>query len=182
MTMTTEYPLVDSLLGGLDHQELKNLIVPMVARLVELDEVAWQARLEDDGFTAQQVSTLKSCVREWLDQINVDDLSQRLISAQDINDEAEIMWILDSWAADVSSGSRLAAIAQAGFPMPLDAVCYAVGHLRALTHTTIEFETMRRELMAQPAKHFAMTPEQVAEGVALSEVGLAEDAKGWPAY
>ena len=182
MTMTMERPIVDNLFVNFDDQQLKDLISPTIAKLVALDELAWQTQLEGDGFTAGQVSALKACVREWTDLIDVDDLSKRLMSVRDIRDDAEIIRVLDTWAADVSMSSSLAGIAQADFPMPLDAVCYAVGHVRALTYATLEFETMRRELEAGPEKDFSMTPEQMAEGVKLAESGLAEDSKTWPVY
>ena len=183
MATTTEHPIVDNLLGGLDYQGLKDLVFPTFLKLVELDESAWRIRLKDDGFSEEQVAAMKSLISEWADGVDMEELSKRLMSVHDIDDEAEILRVLDTWSTDVSMGSRLADIAQTGFPVPLDAVCYAIGQMRTLTLATIKFEAMRRELAQQPRKNYSvMTPEQVAEGVTLAEAGLAEDAQAWPIY
>ena len=49
-------------------------------------------------------------------------------------------------------------------------------------NSAFRFESARRGTLSEPEPDFHMTDEQIAEEIALAELGLAEDAAEWPPY
>ncbi len=55
-------------------------------------------------------------------------------------------------------------------------------HQVVSTDGATAFQDMMRRFRETPAPDWSLTEEQIAEGVELAEVGLAEDAETWPGY
>ena len=181
MTMTIERPIVDDLFINHDDWDLKTLFEPIIQRLIRLDYAEWRTQFAIDGFTDAQVETLETMVQEWINT-GKDSLAEQLTAVQSIEDDEERERVVDRWLDSLSRSAIANPIRRAAYPMPLDAICYAVGQLGRVINASVEFEVMRRELLNQPNENWSMTPEQIAEGVSLAELGLAEDAKAWPHY
>ena len=49
-------------------------------------------------------------------------------------------------------------------------------------NSSAAFEVMRRKFSEAPTPDWSLTPEQVEEGIALAEAGLAEESQTWPSY
>jgi hypothetical protein len=177
-----ERPIVDSLFINQDEWGLKALFEPTIQKLVRLDHAGWRTQFATDGFSDVQIKTLDSLVQVWLNQMDKDGLSERLTAIEAIQDDTEIDQVIIPWLDQLSRVTIAEEIRRSRFPTPLVAVCYAVSQLAHIIDAAVGFETMRRELLEKPSSDWCMTPEQIAEGVALAEEGLAEDAKIWPAY
>ena len=182
MTMTMERPIVDSLFTNQDEWGLKALVEPIFQKLLRLDHAGWRTQFAADGFSDIQIKTLDSLVQEWLKQIDRDTLSEQLTTVETIREGMEVDQVIVPWLDQLARVTIAEAIRRSGFPMPLDAVCYAVSQLAHTIDAAVAFETMRRELLENPSPDWSMTHEQIAAGVALAEEGLDEDAKVWPAY
>lgn len=55
-------------------------------------------------------------------------------------------------------------------------------HHSISTGSASAFQNMKRRFQETPAPDWSLTEEQVAEGIALAEAGLAEEAETWPSY
>lgn len=180
-----EQPIMDHLVASAEAKEKWGFaaqLKPTVSELVNLDYSGWLQRFADDGFTDAQVQTLDASVEEWTGQIDVDALSERLVTVEDISDDAELEQTVGDWLERLPRDGISTIIARAEFPNRFGAVCYALSQLARIIDGAIEFERMQRDARMQPDENWSMTPEQVAEGIALAEAGLAEDAKTWPPY
>lgn len=182
MVVQVESPIVDRLFTSHSDEDLKALFEPIIKNLLHLDHAEWRLQLTTDGFDSAQVELLESIVREWTGHIDKDDLYERLMAVQSIEDDAEREQVVVQWLGGISTGAVGDAIRQAGFPMPLDAVCYALGQLNRVINGAVEFEVMRREAVEQPTGGWSMTPEQIEAGIELAERGFVEDVKTWPNY
>lgn len=180
-----ERPIMDHLVASPEANEkwgFEARLRPTASELVNLDYSGWRRRFVADGFTDAHVQTLDALVEEWTGQIDVDSLTERLGAVEDLFDDAALEQIFADWLESVPRDGLSAFVARAEFPDNFVAMCYALGQFARIIDSVIKFEKMQREAQIQPAVDWYMTPEQVAEGIALAETGLAEDAKTWPRY
>ena len=182
MTMTMERPIVDSLFTNQGNMVLINLFAPTIEKLTSLDYVGWRAQLAADGFTDDRVEELESLLQDWTGRIDRDSLLQALMSVEDMYDEDDRERVVTEWLEAISASSVVEPIVLAKFPEPLDALCYAVSRLGHIIYSAVSFEFARRQMVEEPLPDLTMTPAQIAEGVALAELGLEEDSKVWPRY
>ena len=183
MTMLMEHPIVDNLFGNQDDLDFKALFGPTMEKLIGLDHEGWRTQLKADGFDDNHVQELEVVVQSWTSRhVDKDELTKRLAVVEDINDETSLGEVVAAWLDGLPRNWIVESIVNAQFPMPLDAMCYAGARIKDILVAAVMFETTRRELQAGPPPNLAMSAEQIAEGVALAEMGLVEDAKAWPHY
>ena len=183
--VTMERPIMVHLVESPEAKEkwgFEPRLRPIVSELVNLDYSGWLQRFADNGFTDAHVQTLDALVEAWTGQIDVDDLSEQLAAVEDISDAAELEHTVGDWLERVPRDGISTIVARAEFPSKFGAVCYALGQLAHIIGGAIEFEKIQREARLQSAADWSMTPEQVAEGIALAETGLGENAKTWHRY
>ena len=174
--------IVEHVTGLGNESALKSVLLPIFPKLFNLDFAGWQTQFNADGFTDGDIDKLDAIVEEWISSINLERLPALVSNIQDMGDESELEQAYNRCLGQVPLDQVSRQIWSAGFPNPTDAFCYAVGRLGHVIDSIFAFESMSRELRDQPDIDWSMTPEQVAEGVALAEVGLAEDATSWANY
>lgn len=182
MTMAIERPIVNSMFSNRDDLDPIALLAPTIEKLTNLDYLGWREQLAADGFTDDRVDELESMLQDWTGRMDRDSLSKALTSVNDVYDEDERERVVTDWLEASSPSSIVAPIALAQFPNELDALCYAVSKLGHIIYSAVSFELARRQMTEEPPRDLTMTPEQIAEGVALAEAGLEEDSNAWPRY
>lgn len=157
----------------------------VVSRLMELDYAGWRKQFADSGFTDAQVDRLEAVVQDWISQIDVDALRKRLKTVSDISDtgdESELGQALGDWMERIPKEEVANQVVEGNYPNPLEALCYAMSCMGQVATSAVGFEMMRRDWAETPEPDWTLNPDQIAEGVALAEAGLAEDARNWPPY
>ena len=59
---------------------------------------------------------------------------------------------------------------------------FSKGDWESIINSAAAFEAMRRKFSEVPTPDWSLTPEQVEEGIALADAGLAEESQTWPSY
>ena len=183
-----ERPIISHIVNLPDAREtwgLDSVIRATVSRLLSLDYDGWRKRFADSGFTDAQVESLEAVVQDWISQIDVDALRKRLRTVSNISDtgdESELGQTLGDWMERIPKEEVANQVVEGNYPNSLEALCYAMSRMGQIASSAVGFEMMRRDWAETPEPDWTLTPDQIAEGTALAEAGLAEDARTWPPY
>lgn len=186
--LVMERPIISHIVNSPDAREtwgLDAVVHAMVSSLLKLDYAGWRQQFTDSGFTTAQVERLEAAIQGWLSEIDVDALRKRLRTVGDIRDTgdgSELGQVLDDWMEGIRKAEVANQVVEDNYPNPLEALCYAMSYMGQIAASAIGFEMMRRDLAETPEPDWTLTPDQIAEGVALAEAGLADDARTWPPY
>ena len=151
--------------------------------LVGLRHADWMERVASSGFTENDVRNLDDIVSSSLDELALaGELASALRRAEDIDSEAELSLALVRSLDIQRQEALIKAILNADLPDPIVAVAYLMRCITRAVNSALWFERARRARLEEPEPDFAMTDEEIAEGIALAELGLAQDVAEWPPY
>ena len=154
-------------------------------RLVEmaaLSHADWMEHLSGLGFTEESVHDLDHTVSSLFDGPKlVGQLMSALREVKDIDNEAELMPALLSCMNPVQHWAKLGILTNA-FPDPITALTYMARHIVHIVGTAIWLESARRRALEEPVSLAPLSDAEIADGVRLAELGLAQDVAEWPPY
>ena len=183
--VTMERSIIDHIVGSPDIREtwgLEAAIRSMIFDLLALDYHGWQEKLAADGLTEGQIEKLNGFVDRWVSELDTAGLSQQLQDLEDIGNDSATERILIEWLRGISAADLNRLIARERFSNPLDVLCYAMTQIKQVLNSAVAFELMRRDIELEPPAGWSLEEDQIAYGIELAEIGLAEDAKTWPQY
>ena len=154
-------------------------------RLVEmaaLSHADWMEHLSGLGFTEESVHDLDHTVSSLFDGPKlVGQLMSALREVKDIDNEAELMPVLLSCMNPVQHWPKMGILMNAS-PDPIAALTYMARHIVHIVGTAIWLESARRRALEEPVSLAPLSDAEIADGVRLAELGLAQDVAEWPPY
>lgn len=180
--MLDERTLVDHIVSLSDSWDGSALLGPIVIRLMGLDDAGWSAYLAGDGFTDAEVERLDDLTEAWIERTDLRRLTNSLAGVADLDSTAEMALIFQEWPSDDDWSAICQLVGDAGFPNPLDALCYAASELMRAASVAIAMESAQRSADAESDSDWEIHPDDVALGQAIADEGLMEDLKSWPTY
>lgn len=163
---------------GFSLEEVRLRLVEMVT----LSHVDWAEHLAGLGFTEESVHDLDHTVSSLFNGPKlVGQLMSTLREVKDIDNEAELTPILLSSMNPVQQWAKLGILMNDSRD-PVAALAYMARHIVHIISTTLWLESMRRRALEEPVSLAPPGDAEIADGVSLSELGLAQDVAEWPPY
>ena len=154
-------------------------------RLVEMATLShgdWAEHLSGLGFTEESVHDLDRTVSSLFNGPKlVGQLMSALREVKDIDNEAELLPILLSCMNPVQQWAKLAILINDSRDSVV-ALAYMARHIVHIISTALWLESMRRRALEEPVSWGPLSQAEIAEGVMLAELGLAQDVAEWPPY
>lgn len=178
--VTMELSIMDHIVSSPDAREtwgLEAAIRSMISDLLDLDYHQWQQKLSANGLTDLQINSLNEFVDQWASRIETARLSAQLEEIEAIVNNPQTSLVLGQWFSKISTDDLQQMVVDEGIPNTLDVLCYAMCQARDIASHVVAFELARREVDHGPSVDWSMTPDQVAYGTEMAEIGLAEDAE-----
>ena len=126
-----------------------------------LDDAGWSAHLAGDGFTDAEVERLDDLTEAWIERTDLRRLANSLAGVEDLNNTAEMTLIFQEWPSDDAWSAICQQVGDAGFPNPLDALCYAASELMRAASVAISIESARRSAAAEHEADWEIHPDDV---------------------
>ena len=183
--VTMELPIMDHIVSSPDAREtwgLEAAIRSMISDLLDLDYHQWQEKLSATGLTDLQIKNLNEFVDQWASRIETASLSTQLQGIEDVANNPQTSQLLGEWFNRISTDDLQQMVVDERLPNPVYILSYAMCQTRDIASRVAAFELARREVDHGPSIDWSMTPDQVACGTEMAEIGLAEDAEIWPHY
>lgn len=154
-----------------------------LATLANLDQAEWMRYLSDVGFGDDDIRRLEDTTDSLFNELGLASrLSHALRAVWDLDDEAELSSAVRRCVDSTRQWDVTGALLSAVHPDPVAVLAHAMRHTNHVVDTAVWLERARRRAFNEPEPDFTMTGEEIAEGVALAELGLAQDAATWPPY
>ena len=154
-------------------------------RLVEmtvLSHADWIEHLSGLGFTEESVHDLDHTVSSLFDGPKlVGQLMPALREVKDMDNEAELVPVLLSCMDPVQHWANMG-IPLRDFPNPPVVMVCMARHMIPVICTAVWLESARRRALEEPVSLGPLSAAEIAEGVELAELGLAQDVAEWPPY
>ena len=185
-----EAPIVEFVIGSpysprqepgpqLDVDEMRSRLTEMLG----LSHGDWMQRLVTDGFTETDIGRLDELVASLLNELELAGLLAAILGeVGDLDDEAELKIGLVKWLSQAQWETIARQIRPEDFPDRFSVLAHATRHLWHLADSTIWLESARRKASNEPKIDYRLDEEQIEEGIAMAEAGLAEVAREWPTY
>ena len=185
-----EAPIVEFVIGSpysprqepgpqLDVDEMRSRLTEMLG----LSHGDWMQRLVTDGFTETDIGRLDELVASLLNELELAGLLAAILGeVGDLDDEAELKIGLVKWLSQAQWETIARQFRPEDFPDHFSVLAHATRHLWHIADSTIWLESARREASNEPKIDYRLDEEQIEEGIAMAEAGLAEDAREWPTY
>ena len=156
-------------------------------RLVEmtvLSHADWMEHLSGLGFTEESVHDLDHAVSSLF---NGPELVGQLMSAlrevKDMDNGTELVPALISCMNPMQHWIKMKMeIPLSDSPNFLVALVCLARHIMPVVNTAVWLESARRRALEEPVSLGPLSAAEIAEGVELAELGLAQDVAEWPPY
>ena len=151
--------------------------------MVRLSHAEWIEHLTSSGFTEASIRDLENAVSSLVGELGLaKEFALLLRGVEDVNNETELTSVLPQFLDLPRQQAVEIALNSAAFPDPITALAHVTRHIVHIVSSAVWFESARREMLGGPEPDFHMDDAQIAEGIALAEAGLAQDAAKWPPY
>ena len=152
--------------------------------MATLSHVDWAEHLSGLGFTEESVHDLDRTVSSLFNGPKlVGQLMSALREVKDIDNaaELELMPILLSCMNPVQLWAKLGILMNDSRD-PVAALACIGRHIVHIISAAIWLESMRRRSLEEPVSLAPPSDAEIADGVRLAELGLAQDVAEWPPY
>ena len=154
-----------------------------MVEMVNLSHADWMEYLLDLGFTEGNIQELEDSTYSLFDGSKlVRGLLPHLREVKDLDSELEMVPTLVHYVVPLLQGSAVERLLNSGYPDGAAVRVHIIRHIMHAVDSAIWLESARRRMLEGPAPDFSMSHEEIAEGIALAELGLDLDAAEWPPY
>ena len=185
-----EAPIVEFVIGSpysprlepglqLDTDEMRS----QLTEILGLSHGDWMQRLAGAGFTETAIRKLDELIASSLNELELaKQLAGILRQVGNLDDEGELKVALAKWLRQVKWETTTRQIQPQDSLDHFSTLAHATRHRSHIADNTIWLESSRRKAENETKIDYRLDEEQIEEGIAMAEAGLAEDAREWPAY
>lgn len=151
--------------------------------LLSLSDADWVQWLAGAGFAEDDVREFEDFASSLFDEIGfIGRFCEELREIDDLGNGVELAPALLRCISPMQQAVLFIALTGRSLSSPVAALALVTRHVIHAADTAVWIESARRRGLEEPELDFTMTDEEIAEGVALAELGLAQDVAEWPPY